>query len=79
MEESSIASTETPDTMLTAPKQGAAFDSETPINLHPNEATPCHVADGIETGDIVVTAGVNMLREKQKVRLAMPAAMAANR
>jgi RND family efflux transporter MFP subunit len=28
------------------------------------------VSDGLATGDIVVTAGVNLLREKQKVRLA---------
>lgn len=43
------------------------------------EADTVIIADGVATGDVVATAGVNMLRENQKVRLAMPASMAASR
>ena len=50
-----------------------------PVTVARYEADAVIIAEGIATGDIVVTAGVNMLRENQKVRLAMPASMAANR
>ena len=37
------------------------------------EADTVVIGSGVATGDIVVTAGINMLRENQKVRLAAPA------
>ena len=43
------------------------------------EADTVVIGSGVATGDIVVTAGINMLRENQKVRLAAPAPMASIR
>ena len=48
-----------------------------PVTVARYEADTVIIADGIATGDIVVTAGINMLRENQKVRLAAPASMAS--
>jgi RND family efflux transporter MFP subunit len=58
--------------------QGSGSVALRPITVARYEADTVIIADGIATGDIIVTAGVNMLREKQKVRLAMPAFMAGN-
>lgn len=49
-----------------------------PVTVARYEADTVIIADGIATGDIVVTAGINMLRENQKVRLAAPASVASN-
>src|ERR1041385_4730425 len=49
-----------------------------PVPVARYEADPVIIGEGITTGDIVVTAGINMLRENQKVRLAAPASMASN-
>ena len=58
--------------------QGSGSVALRPITVARYEADTVIIADGIATGEIIVTAGVNMLREKQKVRLAMPAFMAGN-
>jgi multidrug efflux pump subunit AcrA (membrane-fusion protein) len=44
-----------------------------PVTVARYEADSVIIADGIATGNIIVTAGINMLRENQKVRLAAPA------
>jgi RND family efflux transporter MFP subunit len=49
-----------------------------PVTVARYEADTVIIADGVATGAVVVTAGINMLRENQKVRLAMPASMATN-
>lgn len=59
--------------------QGSGSVALRPVTVARYEADTVIIAEGIATGDIVVTAGVNMLRENQKARLAMPASMAANR
>ena len=50
-----------------------------PVTVARYEADTVIIADGVASGDIVVTAGINMLRENQKVRLATPATMVSNR
>jgi len=59
--------------------EGSGSVALKPVTVARYEADSVIIAEGIATGAIVVTAGVNMLRENQKVRLAMPASMAANR
>jgi RND family efflux transporter MFP subunit len=60
------------------------FDQDTgrvllkPVTVARYEADTVIVADGISTGAIVVTAGINMLRENQKVRLAASSSVASN-
>jgi multidrug efflux pump subunit AcrA (membrane-fusion protein) len=60
------------------------FDQDTgrvllkPVTVARYEADTVIVADGISTGAIVVTAGINMLRENQKVRLAASSFVASN-
>jgi multidrug efflux pump subunit AcrA (membrane-fusion protein) len=50
---------------------GSASEVELkPIVIARYESDQVIVADGLATGDIVVTAGVNRLRENQKVRVA---------
>ena len=44
-----------------------------PVTVARYEADSVIIASGINTGEIVVTAGTSMLRESQKVRLASPA------
>jgi RND family efflux transporter MFP subunit len=44
-----------------------------PVTVARYEADTVIIADGIATGNVIVTAGINMLRENQKVRLAAPA------
>jgi RND family efflux transporter MFP subunit len=58
--------------------QGSGSVALRPVTVARYESDTVIIAEGIATGDIVVTAGVNMLRENQKVRIAMPASMAAN-
>ena len=48
-----------------------------PVTVARYEADTVILADGVATGDIVATAGINMLRENQKVRLAAPASTVA--
>jgi RND family efflux transporter MFP subunit len=49
-----------------------------PVTVARYEADAVIIADGIATGSIVATAGINMLRENQKVRLAAPTSVASN-
>jgi RND family efflux transporter MFP subunit len=46
-----------------------------PVTVARYEVDTVIIGSGIATGDIVVTAGINKLRESQKVRLAAPAAI----
>jgi multidrug efflux pump subunit AcrA (membrane-fusion protein) len=50
----------------------------TQVTVARYEADTVIIADGISTGAIVVTAGINMLRENQKVRLAASSSVASN-
>lgn len=49
-----------------------------PVVVARYEADSVIIAGGIATGEVVVTAGINRLRENQKVRLASPVSTAAN-